>query len=67
MTARLTTRAAARRLGVCVRTVLRMIRRGDLVAVRLGRGRYLIDEAALALVFTPAGPASPPPADQMAG
>jgi excisionase family DNA binding protein len=56
VTPRLTTRAAARRLGVCVRTVLRMIRRGDLPAVRLGRGRYLIDAKDLEGVFTEVQP-----------
>jgi excisionase family DNA binding protein len=56
VTPRLTTRAAARRLGVCVRTVLRMIRRGDLPAVRLGRGRYLIDANDLDRVFVEVQP-----------
>lgn len=47
----LDTRQAARRLGVCVETVRRMIRSGLLPAKRRGGYRYVIHEADVEKVF----------------
>jgi excisionase family DNA binding protein len=53
---RIDTRAAARRLGICVVTVRRMIRAGILPAVRKGRGCYLIRLEDLDRVFVEVRP-----------
>jgi excisionase family DNA binding protein len=56
---KLDTHAAARRLGLCVETVRRLIRRGILPAVKKGRYRWEIDEDRLNDIFTSQADATP--------
>lgn len=44
----LTTSQVAERLGVSVRTVLRLVQRGDLVAVRLSQKNFRFEAAEIA-------------------